>query len=59
MLWVDGTPTPLNGKRCELQLKQGQHAITVGVKRPARQGRLMVKLEVPSGQPHAQWSVTE
>jgi hypothetical protein len=59
MLWVDGTPTPLNGKRCDLQLKQGQHAITIGVKRPARETRLMVKLEVPSGQPHAQWSVTE
>jgi putative heme-binding domain-containing protein len=59
MLWVDGTPTPLNGKRCDLQLKEGQHTITVGVKRPARKTRLMVKLEVPSGQPHAQWSVTK
>jgi putative heme-binding domain-containing protein len=59
MLWVDGTPTPLNGKRCQLQLKQGQHTITIGVKRPGRETRLMVKLEVPSGQPHAQWSVTE
>nr|MCS5630843.1 HEAT repeat domain-containing protein [Pirellulaceae bacterium] len=58
-LWVDGTPTPLNGKRCDLQLKEGQHAITVGVNRPAREARLTVKLEVPRGQPHAQWSVTE
>lgn len=59
MLWVDGTPTPLNGKRCDLRLKQGQHIITVGVKRPVRETQLMVKLEVPDGQPHAQWSVTE
>jgi putative heme-binding domain-containing protein len=59
MLWVDGTPTPINGNRVDLQLNQGQHAITLGVKRPFREKRLMVKLEVPSGQPHAQWSVTE
>ena len=58
-LWIDGTPTPLNGSRCELQLNQGQHVITIGVKRPAREKRLVMKLEVPNGQPHAQWSVTE
>jgi hypothetical protein len=59
LLWIDGTPTPLNGKRCELELKQGQHVITVGVKRPARENRLMMQLDVASGQPHAQWSVVE
>jgi hypothetical protein len=59
MLWVDGTPTPIKGNRVDLQLNQGQHAITLGLKRPFREKRLMVKLEVPSGQPHAQWSVTE
>jgi len=59
LLWIDGTPTPLSGSRCELQLKQGQHVITIGVKRPAREERLMMKLEVPRGQPHTQWSVAE
>ena len=58
-LWIDGTPTPLKGLRCELNLKQGQHTITVGVQRPTREQRLMMKLEVPSGEPHAQWSVSE
>jgi putative heme-binding domain-containing protein len=59
LLWVDGTPTPLTGNHCELQLKQGQHAITVGVKRRTREKQLVMKLEVPNGQPHAQWSVSE
>ncbi|MBT4694937.1 MAG: c-type cytochrome, partial [Planctomycetaceae bacterium] len=59
LLWVDGTPTPLNGNRCELELKKGQHVVTLGVKRPARENRLMMQLEVPSGQPHAQWSLVD
>jgi putative heme-binding domain-containing protein len=58
-LWVDGTPTPLSSTRCELRLKQGQHTITIGVQRPTREKRLMMKLEVPNGEPHAQWSVSE
>ena len=59
LLWVDGTPTPVSGNRCELQLKRGQHTITVGVLRPVREKQLMLNLEVPDGEPHVQWSVSE
>ena len=59
LLWIDGTPTPLKGLRCELRLKQGQHTITVGVQRPTRDKRFTMKLKVPSGEPHVQWSLSE
>jgi hypothetical protein len=59
LLWIDGAPTPVSDNRCELQLKQGPHTITVGVQRPTREKRLLLRLEVPSEEPHVQWSVSE
>jgi hypothetical protein len=58
-LWIDGTPTPLSGNKCELQLTKGQHVINVAVTQTTRTNNFSVKLDVPAGQPHVQWSVVE
>ena len=58
-LWIDGTPTPLSGNKCELQLPKGLHVINVAVTQTTRTNNFSVKLDVPAGQPHVQWSVVE